>query len=158
MSVTAEIAGLQQVDWGEVLARIRLADQATDAIRIATYATILHADKTYLLPTLSLAHALAAASPRRVWTGTESAGNDCDDATDVAQGFLAINGYGNLAIGDAWFTAIDDGNEIGSHAALLGVTPYEVGWWEPQTGALYPFDYHWIFPAADYYRVDVLIF
>ena len=149
---------LPRRSWDDIWSMLKQADAWAPSVRISPFASVIHADNSYALPTVAEVAKQAALSPSNdmVWRNVVS---DCDDACDIAQGHLAANGMGNLAIGTAWFTAKDaDGATIGAHAALIGVTSEGIGWWEPQTGALYPLWHKWMYPEAAMYDITAIIF
>jgi len=136
--------GLVRSPWKDVLSTLKDAIHHAPGVSLdlGTFRASA-ADANYLIPTLHLVQDLALRSPSSELKYVPET-MDCDDFVDVAVGFMAQQGYGNLSIGKASFSIFAGDEFRGSHAALIGITSEGIGWWEPQTDKLYPLSHKWI--------------
>lgn len=129
------LADCKQIAWPDI--HLALANTGL----LATDAMLHQSDATYHAPSVDVWRQVAVACPASRH-GYKAEVMDCDDYVNVARGWLAGHGLGNLA---AFFCAtrhFRDQSILRGHAVVLivddGGTPHQ---WEPQTGQIYPITY-----------------
>jgi hypothetical protein len=120
---------------------------------LANNVALTWGDLSYGLLTKEQIDFIAAASPSAAHVFVPET-MDCDDFSDIMNGWLAENGLGNAAVGIAIFNVYEGSQLVGAHANLVAVDTNHQAWWiEPQNGQVY--DIQDIYVRADADRIVV---
>jgi hypothetical protein len=161
-ALTFDRGDLTTVSWSQLHSYVSFATSSIVASHDVTTLGALtnweHADNTYGLLTKAEINEIAHKLPSAAFDFRDET-MDCDDFCDIAQGWLAEQGLGNVSIGTANFTIYENDVPTYAHAALIAVDTTGTAWWlEPQNGKVYPIQDIYIIPGADFVGITDLVF